>query len=144
MILPDVNLLIYAYNEADPRFARAKSWFENLLSSDESTGFCWETLNGFIRVSTNTNAVPAPLSLVQAFDAVQSWLELPNVALLKPKPNHLEILRKTSFDAEAVGRRYADAVLAAYAISHNAVFASSDKHFRMFKGLQLIDPLSDS
>ncbi len=143
MILPDVNLLIYAYNEADPRFPKAKQWFENLLNSDESACFCWETLNGFIRISTNVAAMPEPLSLVQAFDAVQSWMERPTFVLLTPRPDHLDTLRRTSIDAEAVGKRYSDAVLAAYAISHNARFASTDKHFRMFSDLKLFDPLKD-
>ena len=143
MILSDVNILIYAYNEADARFLKAKQWFEELLNSDESACFCWETLNAFIRISTNGAAMPKPLSLVQAFDAVESWMMQPTFVLLTPKRDHLKTLRRTAIDAEAAGKRYSDAILAAYAISHNVHFASTDRHFRMFKGLKLIDPLAD-
>ena len=143
MILPDVNLLIYAYNEADPRFPKAKQWFEDLLNSSQTACFCWETLNGFIRISTNSAAMPEPLSLVAAFDVVQNWMEQPTSVLLTPQRDHLEILKQTSLDAGASGKRYSDAVLAAYALSYNAHFATTDKHFRMFRGLKLVDPISD-
>ena len=143
MILPDVNLLIYAHNEADVRFPMAKQWFEDLLNSDKSACFCWETLNGFLRISTNPAAMPKPLSLAQAFDKVQGWMEQPAFVLLTPRPDHIDTLRRTAIDAEAAGKRFSDAVLAAYAISYNISFASTDRHFRMFSKLKLIDPLSD-
>lgn len=143
MILPDINLLIYAHNEADVRYPAAKQWFEDLLNSNKSACFCWETLNGFIRISTNPAAMPKPLSLAQAFNTVQGWMEQPTFVLLTPRPDHMETLRRTAIDAEAAGKRFSDAVLAAYAISYNIRFASTDRHFRMFSKLKLIDPLSD-
>lgn len=141
MILIDVNLLIYAHNEADERFPRASAWFEQLMNGDDTACFCWETLNGFVRISTNKAAMPACLTLPEAFGIVRGWLEQPNAILLAPAEDHLDVVQRTSLAAKAVGRRYSDAVLAAYAISHNARFASTDKHFRMFEGLRLIDPL---
>ncbi len=142
MILADVNLLVYAYNSSDPRFPRASEWLERLLSSEEKACFCWETVNGFIRVSTNSSAMPVPMSLSEAFEAVESWLSANNTVFLKPAPDHFEILKTTSLESDAKGKRFSDAVLAAYAISHNATFATTDKRFRMFSGLKLIDPLA--
>ncbi len=143
MILVDVNVLIYAHNEADERFPRASAWFEHLMSGSDIAAFCWETVNGFIRISTNRAALPASLTLSEAFGIVRGWLGQPNSVFLGPTQDHLDVVCRTSIAAKAVGRRYSDAVLAAYAISHNARFASSDKHFRMFDGLRLIDPLED-
>ena len=142
MILTDVNLLIYAYNQADERYPIASKWFEGLMDSQEAACFCWETLNGFIRIVTNKAAVPDALSLKDAFDIVSQWMEQPNFVLLTPTNDHFNVLKRISIEASAVGKRYSDAILAAYAISHHAKFASTDKHFRMFEGLKLIDPLT--
>ncbi|MGD9630890.1 MAG: TA system VapC family ribonuclease toxin [Pyrinomonadaceae bacterium] len=143
MILVDVNLLIYAYNRSDRRFPKASKWFEGLLNADVATCFCWETVNGFLRVSTNASAMPVPMSLHEAFDVVETWLEAASSVFLKPSANHFDILKRTSIEADARGKRYSDAVLAAYAISHDATFATTDKHFRMFTGLRIIDPIAD-
>ncbi|CAN5326366.1 type II toxin-antitoxin system VapC family toxin [soil metagenome] len=142
MILADVNLLIYAYNAADGRFPVASKWLEELLNSDEKACFCWETVNGFLRISTNSVAMPIPMSLNESFATVESWLASPNSTFLKPTGDHFKILKEISIEANAVGKRFSDAVLAAYAISHNATFATTDRHFRMFSKLKLIDPLA--
>lgn len=34
MIIPDVNLLIYAYNDQAPQHLAARAWWENLLNGD--------------------------------------------------------------------------------------------------------------
>lgn len=142
MILSDVNLLVYAYNRSDERFPAASRWLSDLLNSDETACFCWETINGFIRVSTNSSAMPVPMSLGEAFAVVEDWLATPNSLLLKPTTDHFKILQVTSLEADSKGKQFSDAVLAAYAISHNATFATTDRHFRMFSRLKLIDPLS--
>lgn len=86
--------------------------------------------------------MPVPMSLGEAFAVVKDWLATPNSLLLKPTTDHLKILQVTSLEADSKGKQFSDAVLAAYAISHNATFATTDRHFRMFSRLKLIDPLS--
>lgn len=141
MILTDVNLLVYAYNRSDERFPKASQWFEALMNGFETACFCWETVNGFIRISTNKSALPDPYTLTEAFGIVEQWIESPNALFLKPAHDHLEMLRNVSRDANAVGGQYSDAILAAYALSNNATIASTDKNFRLFDGVKLINPL---
>lgn len=143
MILVDISLLIYAHNADDERFERASAWFEDLMNSGQPA-FCWETINGFIRVSTNRNALPNPYTLHEAFSVVDEWLKSPNALFLEPASNHLDVLKRISLDANAVGSLYSDAVLAAYAISHSATMASPDRDFRLFKQLKLMNPLAES
>jgi toxin-antitoxin system PIN domain toxin len=144
MILTDVNLLIYAYNKGDSRHARAKKWFEDLMNGTVPACFCWETINGFIRVSTNRAAIPDPFSLREAFSIVDAWLGSANAVFLQPLEDHLDILRKVSLNANATGGLYSDAILAALAISHRATIATTDRNFRLFDGLNLVDPLVES
>lgn len=141
MILPDVNLLIYAHNEDSEQFERANKWFKELLTGKESVCFCWETINGFIRISTNHRAMPNPIPLQAAFSVIENWLNQPNVLFLTPTKDHLSRLRQIAETADAKGPLFTDAILAAFAITHNATIASTDRDFRLFDGLKLINPL---
>ncbi len=38
MILPDINLLVYAYNRGAPHHVRARKWWEVLLNGSEPVG----------------------------------------------------------------------------------------------------------
>ncbi|MEO6064089.1 MAG: type II toxin-antitoxin system VapC family toxin, partial [Thermoflexales bacterium] len=66
MILPDANLLLYAYNESAAEHEPARAWWERALSGDESIGLCWQTLTAFLRIGTNPRAFPKPLSAEDA------------------------------------------------------------------------------
>lgn len=41
MIVPDINLLVYAYNTHAPEHRRARAWLESTLSSTVPVGFAW-------------------------------------------------------------------------------------------------------
>lgn len=41
MILPDVNLLIYAYNAADSRHDKARLWWESAIDGRVPVGLTW-------------------------------------------------------------------------------------------------------
>lgn len=144
MILPDINLLIYAHNQEAAQHAEAKAWLLGLLNGPIPVCFCWETINGFIRISTNARAMQRPLTLEQAFLIVRTWLDSPSAVLLEKTARHMDILFKVSTESDTRGARFSDAVLAALAIEHNATFATGDSDFDRFAGLAVIDPLSGS
>ena len=41
MILPDVNLLLHAYNSESPRHAAARAWWETLLNGTRPVALSW-------------------------------------------------------------------------------------------------------
>ena len=41
MIVPDINHLLYAYNDGAPRYEPARIWWEELLNGDEAIGLPW-------------------------------------------------------------------------------------------------------
>ena len=61
MILPDLNLLIHAYNSASPQHDKAKKWWEGLLNGRSPVGLTWVAMNGFIRITTHPRALSHPL-----------------------------------------------------------------------------------
>ena len=50
MILPDINLLLYAYNADAPEHLRAKAWWESCLSHNRPIGVPWIVILGYIRI----------------------------------------------------------------------------------------------
>jgi len=41
MIVPDVNMIVYAYDADSPHHPRAKAWWEETLSSSVHVGIAW-------------------------------------------------------------------------------------------------------
>ncbi len=77
MILPDTNLLVYAYNEGASQHRAARSWLEEHLSGPEPIALTWATLSGFLRISTNRRIAKEPASIQQAIAVVDGWLMQP-------------------------------------------------------------------
>jgi toxin-antitoxin system PIN domain toxin len=142
MILPDVNLLIYAANADAPMHRGARAWLENTLSGHEPVGLCWAVLLAFVRLTTRPGLFRTPLPPDAAFAAIAEWLEQPGVQILHPGPRHLSILRGLLEPLGTAGNLTSDAHLAALAIEHNALLCSSDGDFARFAGLRWKNPLA--
>lgn len=68
MILPDVNILLYAYDADSPFHKDAKEWLEESLSGSESVAWAWHTIVGFLRIGTNPHVFKAPLTITEAIE----------------------------------------------------------------------------
>lgn len=141
MILPDVNLVVYAHNAGAARHEAAKSWWRDLLSSDEPVGIPWVVALGFIRIVTHRAALVTPLEASSALRLVRSWFGQPNVQVLEPGPLHLEILERLFRATGVAASLTSDAHLAAIAIEHQCELNSSDTDFARFPGLRWRNPL---
>jgi toxin-antitoxin system PIN domain toxin len=142
MILLDANVLLYAYHAADPHHERAKKWLERTLSSGEQVRLSWFSVLAFVRIGTNPRVFEHPLTIREAVDHVQSWLDLPNVSVLEPAERYWPLLRTALVDAQVSGPLVSDAALAALAIEHGATLATTDRDFSRFAGLKTLDPLA--
>lgn len=141
MIIPDLNLLLYAYNPHVGQHSRAKTWWENTLGQSELIGFPLEVSFGFVRISTNPKLGQASVPLDRARLVVESWLALPQARSLLPTADHFTHVMNLMENAMATGPILSDAILAAYAITHRATLCSSDTDFARFKGLDWVNPL---
>jgi len=142
MILPDVNLLIYAHNEAAVLHLPARRWWEDLLSRQQPVGLAWAVVFGFVRLTTHPHVLCAPLTPAAALERVEGWLEVPSVRILEPGPRHLIIVRQL-FEATGVGGNLTtDTHLAALAVEHQCQLHSNDTDFDRFPGLRWHNPLA--
>lgn len=141
MILIDANLLLYAYHAGASQHGAAKQWFEGALAGEDPVGLAWSTILAFLRIGTNPRVFERPYSIADATGIVTNWLEHPAVALVRPGERFWPILRELLVDARAEAAMVTDAALAALAVEHGAVLCSTDRDFRRFTKLKLLNPL---
>jgi uncharacterized protein len=139
--LLDANILLYAYNADSPHHDVCRAWLEAALNGAEPVALPWQTVIAFIRIATNPRAVAQPLAVSQACAIVDRWLQQANVTTLLPTERFWPILREQLLDGRITGPLVTDAALAAQALEHGAVLCSTDRDFRRFRGLTLVDPL---
>ena len=143
MILVDANILLYAEDSLSAQHAAAREWWDARLSGAEPVALCWPVLTAFIRIGTNVRLHRRPLSLKEATERVQSWLDQPCVQLIQPTEQHWALLQKMLRGGNATGNLVSDAHLAALALEHNCVLHSSDADFARFPGLKWKNPLAE-
>jgi len=141
MILPDANLLLYAYYPRAVQHEPSKAWLEHTLSSSEIVRFTWLTLWAFLRIATNSKVFEEPLSIGEATGAVASWLERPNADVVEPGERYWTIFHELAEKAQCTGPLVTDAALAAIAIEHGATLYTTDRDFSRFPGLAWTNPL---
>ena len=141
MKLVDANLLLYAVDEGSPHHEAAKPWLEQQLSGSETFAFAWAVLLAFIRLGTNPRVFAAPLTLEEALDLVDSWLEQPCATVVHPTDRHSRTLRDLLALLGTAGNLTSDAHLAALSVEHGAELCSGDADFARFPGVRWVNPL---
>jgi toxin-antitoxin system PIN domain toxin len=142
VIILDANILLYAYHRQSQLHERAKAWVETAFAGPDPVRLPWQTIAAFLRLTTNPKVFQAPLTIEEAEAAVSAWLELPAVAPIDPGERYWTILRTLLVKSQVTGPLVSDAVLAALAIEHGATFCTTDRDFRRFEGLKLLNPIA--
>ncbi|MCE2465726.1 MAG: type II toxin-antitoxin system VapC family toxin [Dehalococcoidia bacterium] len=141
MIVPDLNLLVYAHNTGAPFHERAKEWWEDLINGQERVGVPWAVVTGFVRLMTHPRVLTSPVAPSVAMSYVSEWFSFPHVARLNPGSNHLSYFRQNLIDAGVGGNLVTDCHIAALAMEYQAELHSNDTDFSRFSGLRWRNPL---
>jgi len=144
VIIPDVNILIYAHREELPEHEEYARWLVDLVASDEPFGLSEVVSFGFVRIVTNRRAFKTPTPLVDAFAFVRALTSRPNALRLRPGERHWEIFENLCTSAGASGKLAADAHHAALAIEHGGEFVTADSDFARFPNLRWRHPFAAS
>jgi toxin-antitoxin system PIN domain toxin len=142
MIIPDVNLLLYAYDSRSPFHTEASAWWQRCLSGTEPVGFAPVVVFGFMRIATNPRAFRVPLTPGEAAQAVRSWLAQPVALVLEPPVDHIEQVLTLLETVGTAGNLVTDAEIASLAILHNAILHTADADFLRFSGLRWFNPVT--
>lgn len=141
MIIPDINLLVYAYNTEDPCHLGAKMWWEELLNGTHPVGIPWVTICGFLRLVTHPRVMVDPMSVSRATEHVRAWLDRPSVLSVEPGKKFSGIFLGLLDESGTAGNLTTHAYLAALAIEHQSELHSNDSDFSRFQGLRWRNPL---
>jgi len=144
VILPDVNVLIYAHREESPEHDAYARWLTELAVGREPFGLSELVLSGVVRIVTNAKIFRTPTPTATAMRFARSLLERPQAVRLRPGSRHFEIFEELSRQTGATGKLVADAYHAALAIEHGCEWVSTDADFGRFPGLRWRHPLRPS
>jgi len=142
VIIPDVNLLLHAYNSDSGVHDAARAWWESILGDPEPVGLAWATVLGFIRIATHRQVLANPLPVDTACGLVEEWLAQPQVMLVHPGERHAALLFGLLRGLGSAGNLTTDAHLAALAIEHQAELHTTDADFARFPGLRHRNPIA--
>lgn len=142
MILVDANLLLYAEDSLSEQHSAARGWWDQQLSGSDPVGLCWPVLTAFIRIATNARLHRRPLTLKEAIERVQSWLDQPCVQLIHPTENHWRLFQQMLRAGNATANLVSDAHLAALALERNCLLCSTDTDFARFRGVKWKNPIA--
>ena len=141
MIIPDVNLLVYAHNDGAPHHDAARHWWEALVNGTERVGVPWAVAIGFVRLMTHPKAIVHPVTPADAVDCMRGWFQRPSVRPVNPGVEHLGLFQRSLAAAGVGANLVTDAHIAALAMEYQAEVHSNDTDFSRFPGLRWHNPL---
>jgi toxin-antitoxin system PIN domain toxin len=142
MLLPDVNVLVYAHRQDAPEHALYRRWLAGLVAADEAFGMADLVLSGFLRVVTNPRVFAYPTPIDVAISFAEELRALPNCVPVAPGPRHWSIFCRLCREAGAKGNLVPDAYLAALAVESGSEWVTTDRGFSRFPGLRWRHPLT--
>lgn len=141
MILPDVNVLVYAHREDTRRHEEYRAWLEEVGAGPAAYGMSDLVISGFLRVVTHPRVFERPTPLPEALAFADALRNRQNRVPIAPGPRHWSIFRDLCEQVDARGNLVPDAYLAALAIENGAEWLTTDRDFTRFPGLRTRHPL---
>lgn len=141
MIIPDANLLLYAYDSSSRFHDESRCWWERCLSGTENVGLCAAVVYAFVRIGTHPRVYEHPMAIETAAAHVGDWMERRNCRFVPVELVDINKSLKLLQAAGAGGDLTMDAQIAALAMRLGATIHSADTDFLRFSGLKLFNPL---
>ena len=139
----DVNVLLYASDQTNPRHDQAMQFLLNRASDPELFCIAWSTLMGYIRISTHPSIFSHPLSPEEALENVESLLSQPRVRVLSEDDGFLVMYREVTGRFPVRGNLVPDAYLVALLLQHGVQkIYTADPDFKKFEFLEVKNPFS--
>lgn len=142
MLLPDVNVLVYAHRVESPDHERYAEWLRALATGAEPFALSELGASGFIRIATNPKIWDEPTSIQDALLFIERLRTRSNARMLTHGSASWDIFAGLCTSARARGKLVADAYHAALAIEHGCELVTADADFARFHGLRWRHPLA--
>jgi len=136
MILPDVNVLLYAFRKDVTQHAVCRPWLDRVITGDAAFAVSRQVLSAVVRISTGARAYAVPSTLEEAFGFCRDIVDQPHCRVVEPGERHWPIFERLCRDTGTSGPRVTDAWLAALAIEHGCEWVTLDRDFARFPELK--------
>ncbi len=140
MVLPDVNVLVYAHRTDTPAHAGCLRWLEAVINGPNAYGYSELVLGGFLRVVTHPRVFTTPSRMEPALAFVDGIRSQPNAVPIAPGPRHWGIFEDLCRKTNPKGNLVPDAYLAALAIESGSEWVTTDRDYSRFPGLKWRHP----
>jgi uncharacterized protein len=140
VILPDVNVLLYAFRGDSARHSVCKPWLDRIVLGDAQFGLSPLALSAVARIATNPRVFKQPSSVEEVFAFCGNLLGQPHCEPVRPGPRHWSIFTRVCREADVRGPRMSDAWFAALAIEHGCSWITYDRDYARFAELEWREP----
>ena len=141
MILPDVNVLVYAFRPEAARHEAYARWLSALVAGADELALHDTVLSGFVRVVTNPRVMDDPAPTAAALELVTALRRASRARWVPSGHRSWEAFDRLVADDRGIrGNRVPDAHLAALALTHGCRLATADRGFARYPGLRWFDP----
>jgi toxin-antitoxin system PIN domain toxin len=132
MLMPDINILVYAHREQERWHEAHAAWLRSLVDGPEPFSLSVLVATGFLRIVTDQRIYrePTPLGIALAF--IEELTAHPRCRIATPGAGHLDDVVRLCRDAGATGGDVSDAQHAALAISEGATWVTRDAGFARY------------
>ncbi len=138
----DVNILLYASDQASPFYLPASRFLAECAATQEICYLAWPTLMSYLRMTTHPRIFSQPLSPTSALQNIQGLLELSHVRTLSEGEGFLHVYQEVTNNMPVRGNLVPDAHLAALLRQHDIrTLYLGDTDFRKFPWLTVRNPL---
>jgi uncharacterized protein len=136
VILPDANVLVYAFRSDAKSHAKYRRWLEGVVNGPAAYGISPQVLAGVMRICTHPRIFVRPSSSAETLDFCTTLLDQPNAVPVVPGERHWPIFARLCRDSKAAGNLVAEAWLAALAIESGCEWITTDRDYAQFEGLR--------
>lgn len=143
----DTNVLIYAQMPALPQHGRARSYLlDKLQRGDTTLVLTPSILHEFIHLVTDSRRFAPPVGMREALAVARLYLNRPNIVCLAADEASTHLAFDLLERYRLGRRRLADTLFAATLLRNGVrtLLTCNPQDFRVFEGLEVIDPLEFS
>jgi len=142
LIVPDVNVLVYAHREDMDEHEPYREWLDWLVNSGAAYGMSEMVLSSFVRIVTSRRIFREPTGTRNALATAARLLAPPQCVPVRPGPRHWEIFDGLCRRHAVAAKLVPDAYLAAIVMEAGCDLATADRDFALFEGLRWHHPLA--
>lgn len=137
----DVNVLLYASDEASELHEPARKFLEKCAQGREIFCVCWMTAMAYLRMATHPAIFTRPLSPEEAIENIEVLRSRPHVRFLAEGDRYWELYRESADKLLPRGNTVPDVHLATL-LRENGVrtLYTTDADFKKFNFIEAVNP----